>query len=77
MGVIERASLAFQTQDLRCGRCHRTRASAVRRACECSGAYATDVPAYVFRGALLNFRRLAAAFNFKWLAETVRWLEEH
>jgi DNA polymerase epsilon subunit 1 len=76
VAALEKASLAFQGQDLVCGKCFSFRASAVRRNCECSGSYSTLVPAVVFNGALATFRRIADKFGFAWLKETVGWLEQ-
>jgi len=66
--------MCFQTQVLVCVRCHKTRASAVRRACDCAGAYALQVAPAVFTGALRNLARLAANYGFARLGESVAWL---
>ena len=76
VAAVEKASLAFQAQDLLCAKCYRTRASAVRRVCECGGAYSNLVPSLVFSGALATFARIADRFGFKWLGETVSWLQQ-
>ena len=76
VAALEKASMGYQGQDLVCSKCYRTRASAVRRACECGGGgYANTIPPGVFGGALGNFRRLAALYDFPWLKESVDWLE--
>jgi hypothetical protein len=71
VAALERASMAYQVQDLVCKRCRRTRASAVRGMCECSGEYVLGAPPEAFRVVAGTFKRIAERFGcFEWLRAT-------
>ena len=72
--ALERASMSYQAQDLHCSRCSRTRASAVRRNCECSGDYTVGAPSAAFSVLIESFKIIADACGFEWLRDTAHWM---
>ncbi|MCW0208209.1 MAG: hypothetical protein OJK14_14010, partial [Achromobacter sp.] len=57
-----------------CLKCRRARPSPMRTYCECSGRYVNAEAPASFAATLAVFRGIAAAFRFRWLADTVEAL---
>jgi hypothetical protein len=74
VATVHQRSVLHQTQDVKCGKCKRVRASTVRKVCECSGTYvAVESPAH-FGAAMRAFRHIADACAFPQLREAVDFL---
>ena len=71
VGIVQRASTAYQLQDLVCCKCRSVKVDTMALYCDCSGLYINEHSPEEFRRSLLPFRSIARYYRFDWLAETV------
>jgi len=72
--IVERRSLTYQLQDLRCERCRIVAAANLTDHCSaCSGRLQCSISPEDFQRSVQVFRRIALLQNFAWLREIVEW----
>jgi DNA polymerase epsilon subunit 1 len=76
VAIVETRSMGYQTQDLYCVKCKRTRASALRAYCECSGRYVNGESPARLDASMRVFGSIARRYGLTWLAETVDWVSQ-
>ncbi|KAN0014469.1 hypothetical protein ACTFIU_000787 [Dictyostelium citrinum] len=70
--IIQRRSLSYQLQDLRCTKCNDVKSDNLGDICsQCSGQWECTQSNNLFSKDLIIFKSIAEYHNFEWLGETV------
>lgn len=72
--MVQKQSMAFVLQDLKCGKCHGVKATNMSKYCTCAGNFAYTVPIDDFFDKLKTFRNVARHYKLPLLEETVNWI---
>lgn len=72
--LVQRASAAYQLQDLVCTKCHAVKPDNLSRYCVCSGNYECEQSRSSFLGTLQPFANVAQYYKLEWLQETIESL---
>jgi DNA polymerase epsilon subunit 1 len=74
IALLQRRSVAYQLQDLRCPKCHAVQAGNLGDYCRCSGRFITTEDPKAMASSLRVFRHLAQFYKFDLLLELVNWM---
>eukprot|EP00640_Fibrocapsa_japonica_P005019 CAMPEP_0113949516 /NCGR_PEP_ID=MMETSP1339-20121228/76025_1 /TAXON_ID=94617 /ORGANISM="Fibrocapsa japonica" /LENGTH=202 /DNA_ID=CAMNT_0000956999 /DNA_START=49 /DNA_END=657 /DNA_ORIENTATION=- /assembly_acc=CAM_ASM_000762 len=69
--MIQRQSVRFQLQDLRCQKCNTVFTKMMAPHCDCSGNLVSDESGQGFLSRLHTIRRIASFHGFEWVVEAV------
>ncbi|XP_069115944.1 LOW QUALITY PROTEIN: DNA polymerase epsilon catalytic subunit A-like [Argopecten irradians] len=71
---INRKSMAYVLQDLKCVKCQGVKEGNMTKYCQCAGNYTTTADLKDFEKRLRTFRGIASHYNMVVLMETVDWI---
>lgn len=74
--MVQKQSMAFVLQDLKCVKCRGVKATNMSRYCTCAGNFAYTAPIDDFFDKLKTFRNVASHYKLTLLEETVNWIME-
>lgn len=74
--MVQKQSMAFILQDLKCVKCRGVKATNMSRYCTCAGNFAYTAPIDDFFDKLKTFRNVASHYKLTLLEETVNWIME-
>ncbi|KAL9963852.1 hypothetical protein ACROYT_G027403 [Oculina patagonica] len=72
--MVQKQSMAFVLQDLKCIKCRGVKATNMSRYCTCAGNFAYTVSIVDFCDKLKTFRNVARHYKLSLLEETVNWI---
>lgn len=74
--MVQKQSVAFILQDLKCVKCRGVKATNMARYCTCAGNFAYTVSMNDFSDKLKTYRNVASHYKLTLLEETVNWIME-
>ncbi|CAH3120153.1 unnamed protein product [Pocillopora meandrina] len=74
--MVQKQSMAFVLQDLKCVKCHGVNATNMSRYCKCAGNFSHTLSVDDFYNKLKTFRNVARHYKLALLEETVNWIME-
>lgn len=72
--MVQKLSMAFVLQDLKCTKCRGVKATNMARYCSCAGKFTYTVSLDDFSEKLKTFRNVASHYKLSLLEETVNWI---
>ncbi|KAL1924531.1 uncharacterized protein VTP21DRAFT_4185 [Calcarisporiella thermophila] len=73
---VQRWMMAYQLQDLRCGKCHAVKMANLNLHCACSGPYQTTQSRGEFARRIGILRNIARFHKLELLSEVVEWVQQ-
>lgn len=74
--IVQRRLLAYQLQDIKCGKCGLVKADTIQNHCNCSGGYRTVLSSKDFAKKMKVFLNVSKFHNMDLLREVVEWVAE-
>eukprot|EP01112_Ceratiomyxa_fruticulosa_P001778 TRINITY_DN11946_c0_g1_i1.p1 TRINITY_DN11946_c0_g1~~TRINITY_DN11946_c0_g1_i1.p1 ORF type:complete len:102 (+),score=23.62 TRINITY_DN11946_c0_g1_i1:200-505(+) len=78
VGIVQRRSLSYQLQDLKCSTCSQIKAENMGDFCQnCTGKWVCKESKQAFLDSMQVFQNIAKYHKMEWLKEVVEWVAKN